>query len=173
MSDEEVVQITSLLERTISNDKEELNQIQKFLEHAAQTNLPGFLKTLSNVLLYSVNNPVARIAAGLQIKNHITSKDEAVKVQMKQRWLSFAEQDRLFIKQNIFKALGTESRPSSAAQCVANVAIIELPLNLWPGLISLLAANVTDPNSSDVLRESSLETIGYICAETDRDVLKA
>lgn len=173
MSDEEVVQITSLLERTISTDKEELNQIQKFLEHAAQTNLPGFLKTLSNVLLYSVNNPVARIAAGLQIKNHITSKDEAVKVQMKQRWLSFTEQDRLFIKENIFKALGTESRPSSAAQCVANVAIIELPLNLWPGLIASLAANVTDPNSSDVLKESSLETIGYICAETDRDVLKA
>ncbi|XP_050527566.1 importin subunit beta-like [Daktulosphaira vitifoliae] len=173
MSDAEVVQVTSLLERTISTDKDELNQIQKFLEHAAQTNLLGFLKTLSNVLLFSVNNPVARIAAGLQIKNHITSKDEAVKEQMKQRWLSFPEQDRVFIKENIFKALGTESRPSSAAQCVASVAIIELPLNLWPGLIASLASNVTDPNSSDLLREASLETIGYICADTDREVLKS
>ncbi|XP_050439163.1 importin subunit beta-1-like [Adelges cooleyi] len=172
MSDEEVIQITNLLERTISTDKDELNQIQKFLEHAAQTNLLGFIKTLSNVLVHSVNNPVARIAAGLQIKNHLTSKDEGVKAQMKQRWLTFPEQDRLYIKDNIFKALGTESRPSSAAQCVANVAILELPLNLWPGLISSLAANVTDPNSTDMLREASLETIGYICADTDHEVLK-
>ncbi|VVC34796.1 Armadillo-type fold,Armadillo-like helical,Importin-beta, N-terminal domain [Cinara cedri] len=172
MINEEVIQITNLLERTISNDREELNQVQNYLEHAAQTNLPGFLKTLSNVLLYSVNNPVARIAAGLQIKNHITSKDEAIKIQMKRQWLFFTEQDRIFIKENILKALGTESRPSSAAQCIATVAIIELPLNLWPGLITLLTTNATNPNSTDALREASLETIGYICAETNCDVLK-
>lgn len=172
MTDEDVVRITNLLERTISTDKDELNQIQKLLEHAAQTNLPGFLKTLSNVLLYSVNSPVARIAAGLQIKNHITSNDEAVKAHMKQRWLNLAEPDRLHIKENILKALSIECRPSTAAQCVANVAIVELPLKLWPGLIARLTTNVTDPNFSDVLKETSLETIGYICAETDLEVLK-
>lgn len=173
MSDLDVAQVTKLLERTISTDREELTQIQKLLEHAAQTNLPGFLKTLSNVLVYAVNCPVARMAAGLQLKNHITSNDKAVRAHMAQRWLSLAEPDRAHIKENVFKALSIESRPSSAAQCVANVAIIELPMNLWPGIIGKLATNVTDPNFSDVLKETSLETIGYICAETDRDVLKA
>ena len=56
-------------------------------------------------------------------------------------------------------------RPSSAAQCVAYVACAELPANLWPDLINHLTENVTNPSSTEMMKESSLETIGYICQD--------
>lgn len=63
-------------------------------------------------------------------------------------------------------ALGTENnRPSSAAQCVAYVAVAELPSNLWPELIPVLANNVASPTSTEMMKEATLEAIGYICQE--------
>lgn len=71
------------------------------MEQAATTNLPDFLKALSDVLSHAGNSPVARMAAGLQIKNHLTSKDPALKLQYQQRWLTFAEDTREYIKKNV------------------------------------------------------------------------
>lgn len=62
--------------------------------------------------------------------------------------------------------MGTESgRPSSAAQCIAAVAVAELPAGQWPELIDSLVNNVTAANSTEMLKESSLEAIGYICQD--------
>lgn len=44
---------------------------------------------------------VARTAAGLQLKNQLTSKDTAVSEQYRQRWLSFPEDGREFVKKNV------------------------------------------------------------------------
>ena len=64
------------------------------------------------------------------------------------------------------EALGTETiRPSAAAQCVAYIACAELPHNLWPELVRLLTQNVTNPASTEMMKESSLEAIGYICQD--------
>lgn len=41
------------------------------------------------------------MAAGLQLKNTLTSKDAAVKTQYQQRWLSFPEETRAYIKKNV------------------------------------------------------------------------
>ena len=66
----------------------------------------------------------------------------------------------------ILGTLGTEnSRPSAAAQCVAYVAVAELPAKQWPDLITQLVNNVLGQASTEMLRESSLEAIGYICQE--------
>lgn len=63
-------------------------------------------------------------------------------------------------------ALGTEnSRPSSAAQCVAYVAVTELPVNQWPNLISTLVNNVVSVSSTELVKEATLEAIGYICQD--------
>lgn len=67
-------------------------------------------------------------------------------------------------------ALGTETtRPSSAAQCVAYIAVIELPHNQWTDVIQMLVGNVTGHSgslqSSELLKEASLEAIGYVCAD--------
>ena len=65
----------------------------------------------------------------------------------------------------VLASLGTEDRPSSAAQCVAYVACTELPQGLWPDLISSLTQNVTNPASTEMMKESSLEAVGYICQD--------
>lgn len=106
------------------------------------------------------------MAAGLQLKNCLTSKDLELKQEYQQRWLTFPPDLRSYIKKNILAALGTETiRPSSAAQCVAYVAVAELPVSQWPELISVLVANVTAANSTEMVREATLETIGYICQD--------
>lgn len=66
----------------------------------------------------------------------------------------------------VLDTLGTETiRPSSAAQCVAYFACAELPKDLWPDLIEKLTLNVTNPASTEMMKESSLEAIGYICQD--------
>lgn len=58
-------------------------------------------------------------------------------------------------------AIGTEtSRPSSAAQCVASVAVAELPVNQWSSCIPTLVNKVVADNTTERSRESALEAIG-------------
>lgn len=169
---QETLQLIQILEKTVSPDKAELEQASNFLEQAATNNLPQFIKTLSDILRHGGNSPVARMAAGLQLKNHLTSKDQSIKVSYQQRWLLFQEEIRDYIKKNIVEALGTEtSRPSSAAQCVAYVAVAELPQGRWPSLINTLVNNVVQTNSTEMQKEATLEAIGYICQEIDSEVL--
>ncbi|XP_013779228.1 importin subunit beta-1-like isoform X1 [Limulus polyphemus] len=164
--------LITILEKTVSPDKNELEAAQQYLEQAAQTNLPEFLKSLSDVLQHAGNSPVARMAAGLQLKNALTSKDSDIRVQYQQRWLQFPEDIKGYIKKNVLTSLGTETlRPSSAAQCVAYIAVAELPHGCWPELIHLLTQHITDPSSSEMMKEATLEAIGYICQDIDPDVL--
>lgn len=166
-------QLIQILEKTVSPDKNELLAAKTFLEQAAATNLPEFLKALSDVLAHLGNSSVARMAAGLQLKNHLTSKDATIKDQYQQRWLTFSTEIRDYIKKNILDALGTEnSRPSSAAQCVAYVAVTELPVGHWNYLINALVNNVVNEKSTENQREATLEAIGYICQEINFDVLE-
>jgi importin subunit beta-1 len=130
------------------------------------------LKSLSEALSNINNDAVIRMAAALQLKNHLTSKDVDIRQQVQNRWLSFPENVRNYIKQNVVNALGTEnSRPSSAAQCVAYIAVAELPQNLWPDLMPLLTQNVTNLSSTEMMKESTLEAIGYVCQDIDPDHL--
>jgi importin subunit beta-1 len=62
--------------------------------------------------------------------------------------------------------LGTETtKATTAPQCVAYIASVELPNNLWPELINSLSSNVTNPQSPETLKAASLDSIGYICEE--------
>lgn len=74
------------------------------MEQAATTNLPVFLKALSDVLVNQTNSAVARTAAGLQLKNHLTSKDATVNLQYQQAWLSFPPDIRDYIKKNVINS---------------------------------------------------------------------
>ena len=105
------------------------------------------MKTLSDILANVGNSSVARRQAGLQLKNRLTSNDDAVKQNYQERWLAVPDEIRGYIKNNILTALGSESyRPSAAAQCVQCVAVVELPRNLWPDLMRILVTNVTNPH---------------------------
>lgn len=165
--------LITILEKTTSSDQSELEQAQKFLEQAAQQNLPELLKSLSEILKNGTNSPVARMQAGLQLKNALYSKDANLKLEYQQRWLQYPEDVRNLIKLNVLASLGTETvRPSSAAQCVANIACTELPQGLWPDLIQTMCQNVTNPGSTEMMKESCLEAIGYICQDIDPEILQ-
>ncbi|XP_008543360.1 importin subunit beta-1 isoform X2 [Microplitis demolitor] len=170
--DQMTVQLIQVLEKTVSQDKNELEAAQHFLEQAALTNIHEFVQRLSGVLGTPAASTVARMAAGLQLKNQLTSKDPTLKAQYQQRWLAIPAETREFIKKNILGALGTENnRPSSAAQCVAYVAVAELPVGQWTELIALLVNNIADQNGTEMMKEATLEAIGYICQEIDSEVL--
>uniref|UniRef100_A0A673ITE3 Importin subunit beta-1-like n=1 Tax=Sinocyclocheilus rhinocerous TaxID=307959 RepID=A0A673ITE3_9TELE len=167
------MELITILEKTVSPDRNELEAAQKFLEQAAIENLPTFLVELSKVLANPGNTQVARVAAGLQVKNSLTSKDPDVKTQHQQRWLAIDTSARREIKNYVLQTLGTETyRPSSASQCVAGIACAEIPVNQWPELIPQLVANVTDPSSTEHMKESTLEAIGYICQDIDPEHLQ-
>lgn len=61
------------------------------------------MRQLSAVLATPAASTVARMAAGLQLKNHLTSKDAFMKAQYQQRWLALAAETREFVKKNVRK----------------------------------------------------------------------
>ena len=44
---------------------------------------------------------MARMQAGLQLKNQLTSKDPNIKIQFQQRWLQIPEEVRTVVKMNV------------------------------------------------------------------------
>jgi len=168
MNAEAVSQLVQVLEKTTSPDQNELKQAQGFLESAAQSNLPELIKTLSDVLCHAANSAVVRQQAGVQLKNFLYTNDESLRAQYEERWLAMPEEIRHYTKNNVMGTLGTESfRPSAAAQCIQLIAMVELPRGLWPNLLSTLVLNVTNPTSSEIMKESTLQTIGYICQDVE------
>ena len=62
---------------------------------------PELLKHLSDVLKHGGNSPVARMQAGIQLKNALYSKDPAIRVQYQQRWMQFPDDLRQYVKKNV------------------------------------------------------------------------
>jgi len=163
-----VSQLVQVLEKTTSGDQNDMKGAQAFLEQAAQTNLPELIRTLSDVLYHGANSAVVRQQAGVQLKNFLHTNDESLRAQYEERWLAMPEEVRLYTKQNVLGTLGTESfRPSAAAQCVQLIAMVELPRGLWPTLLATLVQNVTNPASTEIMKESTLQAIGYICQDVE------
>ncbi|XP_022211738.2 importin subunit beta-like [Drosophila obscura] len=159
-----IMQLVSVLEQTNSTDKDDLLFAKNYLEEAAAGNMSEYFTGLSVVLVDTKNSSVARTAAGLQMKKKLIGKDARARQQKLEIWQQFPNENRELIKHNLLATLGTENtRPSYAAQCVALLAVIELPLKRWGTLIQTLLKNAVGEGSSELLRESALEAIGYIC----------
>jgi len=168
MESSAAAQLIQVLEKTISPDQNELKAAQHFLESAAQSNLPELIKTLSDVLYQGGNSPVVRQQAGVQLKNFLHTNDESLRAHYEERWLAMTPEIREYTKSNVLNTLGTESfRPSAAAQCVQLIAMVELPRALWPTLVSTLVQNITKPESTSLLKECTLQAIGYICQDVE------
>ena len=65
------------------------------------------LKQLSDILKHGGNSQVARMQAGIQLKNALYSKDPNLRFQYIQRWLAFPEDVRLYVKKNVSEQLTT------------------------------------------------------------------
>ncbi|OON23129.1 HEAT repeat protein [Opisthorchis viverrini] len=163
------VGLLAVLEKSVSPVQQELEAAQHFLEKAAEADLVGLLRQLSDVLCNAECSPVVRMQAGLQLKNALYSKDADIKSVYQQRWLQLTPDARQYIKKNCLAALGTETTAhSSAAQCVAYIACAELPAMQWPDLMNHLVENVVTARSSEACKHATLETIGYICQDIVR-----
>ncbi|KER30117.1 hypothetical protein T265_13230, partial [Opisthorchis viverrini] len=166
------VGLLAVLEKSVSPVQQELEAAQHFLEKAAEADLVGLLRQLSDVLCNAECSPVVRMQAGLQLKNALYSKDADIKSVYQQRWLQLTPDARQYIKKNCLAALGTETTAhSSAAQCVAYIACAELPAMQWPDLMNHLVENVVTARSSEACKHATLETIGYICQDIDPNIL--
>ena len=121
------------------------------------------MESLSSILSHDGFSAVARRQAGLQLKNRLNCSDDVNRERHQQRWLSLPEDARAVIKANLLASLGTEGyRPSAAARCIQNVAMVELPQNTWPDLVQALMSNVASATSSESCKEASYESLGYI-----------
>jgi importin subunit beta-1 len=71
---------------------------------------------------------------------------------------------RAYIKENSLLALAVDKkRPTLVGALVSHLACVELARNMWPECIPKLLENSL--SDSDTLRETSLETIGFIFEE--------
>ncbi|KAK6031114.1 Importin-beta protein [Ostertagia ostertagi] len=165
--------LLDVLQKTISQNQEDQKRALEFLNDASTRDFPAFVKELSVILRSENCQPFARQAAGLQLKNVLYAKEEETRAQYLNRWLALPADIRTHVKLLVVQTLGTEPfRPSIAAQCVAAIACAELPSGLWPDVIDALRTSVTNPGSTASLKESSLETLGYICQDIDAAVLE-
>lgn len=166
-------ELIKVLEKTVSSSQADQNEAVKYIQDCIQNDFTGFLQILADVLYEPQNPPVVRAAAGLQLKNQLTARDETLRQQQQERWKTLPNETKLHIKEKVFKALGTEMfKPSSAPQLLAYITIIELPEGQCPGLIEALATNVTSTQSSQQLRLASLEALGYICQDIDQTCIQ-
>ena len=82
------------------------------------------------------------------------------------QWMGLAEPVREQTKASLLAGLGAPEQDvrHTAALVIAKVAAIEIPRQLWGGLIPMLLDNI-GPGSPVGPRHASLEVLGYICEE--------
>lgn len=159
-------ELISVLEKTVLSSQKDQNEAIAYIQQYIQRDLTSFLKILSDVLYNQSNSPGVRTAAGLQLKNQLTARDDSIRISQQDRWRNLPGETRQYIKERVFATLGTEvSKPFSAPQCVAYIAIAELKEKDWPGFIQALLENLKTSSTNDKLRLATLEAIDYICQE--------
>ena len=156
---------TSPIETTRKNAENTIKQLEQ--------NLPQFFGVLMQELSNEQKPPLSRSLAGLVIKNALHSKDEEKNELFAQRWLQIDLNLRNQFKNAAIKTLGSANREARqiTAQVVSSIALIEIPKQQWVELIPILTQNVTKSQDNG-LRQSTLETLGYICEDLEEGALQ-
>jgi len=135
-----------------------------------------YLTGLTAELVDENKNQYSRNLAGIMLKNRLDSeKNETKRAQYHHDWRNLDNGVRENIKAGVMQALASPvlDARKSAAQAVAKIAQVELPVNMWPTLVDQLLANMSGPLSqNDNLKQSTLLTLGYICEEIDPKVVE-
>jgi importin subunit beta-1 len=100
------------------------------------------------------------------LKNTIYSVEEVSTTFKETKWMKLTPETRAYIKENSLAALGVDKkRPSLVGGLVSHLACVEIPRGMWPECMTRLMANASDAATPDTLKETSLETICFICQE--------
>ncbi|CAI2165648.1 6370_t:CDS:10 [Funneliformis geosporum] len=175
-----MLSIGELLTNTLSGDQKTREDAQRQLEQAETTNFviiarfhPMYVAMLCQELANEQSSQYTRNAAGIALKNTLSSSEASRRNEMIQRWLSVDEATRQQIKQAVLSTLASSDTraATTAAQVIAAIGAIELPMeNQWPDLMKNLLENVTTTNNS-TLKIATLTAIGYICELIDPIIL--
>lgn len=164
------VEIAQLLENIILNPDQNVRlQSETQLKTLSNENFLQYAGLLSQVLVDENAKLEARILAALSLKNELISKDTVRSQQYAQRWSTQIDpQSKLQIKNNALQALVSpqDRVANSAAQLIAAIADIELPLGQWQELMKMMVEN-TNPSQPENIKRASLLALGYICESAD------
>ncbi|XP_010553116.1 PREDICTED: importin subunit beta-1 [Tarenaya hassleriana] len=161
------MEITQFLLAAQSADARVRTDAEGSLRQFQEQNLPQFLVSLSFELANSEKPAESRRLAGILLKNSLDAKDAAMKDHLVKQWITIDTAIKSQIKDLLLRTIGSsapEARHTSA-QVIAKVASIEIPLKQWPELIGSLLNNMTQQGSPAPLKQSTLETLGYVCEE--------
>lgn len=163
--------LTAALTAAQSLDGPTRQQGTQQLQAAEESNLPVFLVSLVTILADETKPSAARQLAGLLLKNTTTSRDEEKQKKLEQQWLNLDNNTKAAIKQQVVVTLDSSVKEArqTAAQVCARLATIELAQGQWVDLIPSLLHSL---GGSDFRRESTLACIGYICEQSDAELLQ-
>ncbi|EMR11011.1 hypothetical protein PNEG_00611 [Pneumocystis murina B123] len=166
--------ISELLANTLSSDARLRADATQQLEVICRNHWSVYMHMLSQELVNEQSPSHIRSASGLALKNSLTSKERYRQEEYNQKWLSLEQSLKQQIKQNTILTLASQDGKAgqAAAQFIAAIAAIELPINQWPELMATLVQNVSEGQNSN-LKQASLQAIGYICETVDPNNLAA
>lgn len=124
-----------------------------------------YFKALAQELADPQKPLLARQLSGLLLKNGLAAKDATLAMEKKNRWLNLSDAVRDMVKQATTHALIAPELDvgKAAAQVLAKIGAVEIPVGKWPGLVPLLLEHVT--NSDPRARQIALITLGYLCED--------
>eukprot|EP00466_Bigelowiella_natans_P016435 jgi/Bigna1/47819/estExt_Genewise1.C_190028 len=151
----------------IGENQEQRVQAERELKKLEGLNIHAYMHGLCECMQNRKLPPNSRHLAGIQLKNTIDSRAEQKRQQLQQRWLNLPAPKRSDLRLKMLNALNLPEKPlwDIAAQVVAKVARIEIPRDLWPGLMKQLVQVSSDSKSNDSLKEACLTTMGYVSEE--------
>ncbi|PKA67275.1 Transportin-1 [Apostasia shenzhenica] len=161
------LQITQLLLSAQSPDGRVRVSAEESLKQFQNANLSQFLLSLSVELSDDQKPPDSRRLAGILLKNSLDSKDAVRKLELIQNWVNMDASLKSQIKESLIQTLRSpvSDARQPASQVIAKVASIEIPRKEWVDLIGHLLTNMTLPDVPSMLKQATLETLGYICEE--------
>ncbi|GLJ12611.1 hypothetical protein SUGI_0194600 [Cryptomeria japonica] len=166
------LEVTQILLNAQSVDDGIRKLAEENLKQFQDQNLPAFLISLSHELANNEKPIESRRLAGLILKNCLDAKEAHRKAELVQGWRSLEASVKTQIKEFLLQTLNSPARDAghTSGQVIAKIAGIELKHGEWPQLIKVLLANAEGSQPAH-LRQSTLETLGFVCEEVSSDSL--
>ena len=110
-----------------------------------------------------------RLLAALYIKNIL--RNATKQPHLEQLWSTLDPAFKARVRQCTLLTLASLDKDvrNAAAQAVSTIAVLDIPVNAWPEILSVLVTNAGNTNPS--YKQASIITLGYICEELDRSHL--
>ncbi|WFC98298.1 karyopherin Kap95 [Malassezia yamatoensis] len=166
--------VGELLTNSLSPDVGVRQAAEQELESAARDNYAQYMTSLAGEIANDSAESYIRSASGLALKNALSARDPKRAQEYAERWTALSPNVRDEVKSKVLMTLSS-SEPRAgmvAAQVVAAIAAIELPLSMWNDLIAQLLSAVGDQTNSR-LRQAALQAIGFTCEVVNPAVLSA